>query len=96
MPKDTTGTHTPESVEIVASRLDAILSSLRVSKAKMQSQPPLTAIKVLKQNQLDLGLNGMTTWADSLRDAVDAARLELATKSVSDSHGKANKPSKAK
>jgi hypothetical protein len=85
MPIRNPKTHTPESVEIVASRLDAIVAQLRVSKTLMELEPPMQSVEVEWQNALDVGLKSLRTWADSLRDAVDAKRQELAVSRVSDS-----------
>lgn len=91
MPKDTSKMHTPESVEIVASRLESIVAQLRVSKDIMLEQPPLKSLEVFKQTSLDVGLSGLRAWADALRDSVDTARMELA---VSASPNGAVKPRK--
>jgi hypothetical protein len=96
MPKETTKTHTIESVEIVASRLEAIVAQIRVSKAVMELEPPLRSLDVTKQTSLDVGLSGLRTWADALRDAVDDQRLDFASNHVSDSSPEREKPRKKK
>jgi hypothetical protein len=96
MPRETPRRHTIDSVGIVISRLEAILAQIRVSKAQMDEEPPLSSLEVNRQNSLDVGLAGLRAWSDSLRDCVDNARMELAANDVSDSANHSAKPRKKK
>jgi hypothetical protein len=96
MPKETPKTHTIESVEIVATRLEAIVAQIRVSKGVMEIEPPLRSIEVMRQNSLEIGLTGLRAWADALRDAVDDQRLEFASNGVSEDKPGTDKPRKKK
>jgi len=95
MPKESTGNHTAESVEHVAVRLEQIAEQLRASKIVMEITPPLTTVPVTRETSLKVGLAGMQSWADALRDAVHAARLDSLRSNgvapVSDSPAKRDK-----
>lgn len=77
MPKESTGSHTAESVEHVAARLEQIVAQIRGSKGVMEITPPLANVAVTRETSLQNGLTGMQSWADALRDAVHSARLDM-------------------
>ncbi len=93
MPKPNLKTHTLKSVELVTEKLNAISTSIRVSHDAMAKEPPVNEVDVNWQNALEIGLDRLQTWADSLRDAVGEKRMNLA---VSDSKPKREKTSKTK
>lgn len=96
MPQRNPQNHTTKSVELVAQRLEKMLTEIRVSKSIMEEEPPLNSVDVEWQNALDVGLARMRTWTDALRDAVDNQRMKLASGGVSGTDGNSDKPRKKK
>lgn len=68
-----------------------ISEQIRASASLMKLDPKLTAFNAPRENSLKIGLSGMQAWADGLRDAILAAKMDAA-KSVSDSPATPKKP----
>lgn len=96
MPKETSGTHTTESVEHVANRLEKLAAQIRASRVLMELPQPLGPIEVLKERSLKDGLAGIQIWANALQDAVHDAQLASLRdgRAVSDTAGKVDKQRK--
>lgn len=96
MPKETSGTHTAESIGHVAKRLEEIVAQLQVAKSLLELPPTIESVDVPREAARELGLQRIGAWADSVRDAVHAARLNSLRngKLLSDSPGNRKKPSK--
>jgi hypothetical protein len=94
MPKRNPYTHTPQSVEVVMSRLKVVLADIQVSKDLMELEPPMGSVSVEWQTALSVGLDRLRTWADALRDAVDEKRMDLASNGVSGTGGEPKKQRK--
>lgn len=76
MPKESTGDHTPGTIEQVLIRLREITAQIEAAKTLMEMQPSITHIEVARERSLKDGLTFLTTWAESLRDSVHDSKMK--------------------
>lgn len=80
MAKETSGKHTAEALNHVASELEDHAASLRAAAALLGVEPHINQIEVRFENSRKVGLDYLRNWVASAKQAAFDARMEAAQK----------------
>lgn len=80
MAKETTGTHTPEALLLIAAELKDHAGSLEAAALLLQSPSEIAAIEVIYENSRKVGFEYVRNWVSAAKQAAYDARLEASQK----------------
>lgn len=86
MAKESTGVHTPDSIEHVASRLDEIVAQVRAS-AVLLGAVGITSVEVRYERSLTDGLAFLENWANALKSTAHDQVMQSKKQRVSAANG---------
>lgn len=78
MPRDTTGKHTAKSLTHLAQLFEDHAATLRAAAVLLEADPQVAEIEVRYESSRLVGLEYVTTWVNSAKQAAFDARMAMA------------------